>query len=80
MGSHAVIHLFCGAVYPAEAHGILNRIYVPESAIVNRAATLYDYSAFLFLIMVIYDPFPQFMAIFRIKQICKFHNHFPQIS
>ena len=55
MGSHAVIHLFCCAVYPTKAHGLFNEIYIPESVLINRATPFHDYPAFLFTLYTTFN-------------------------
>lgn len=70
---HPVFQLLCRAVYPSEAHRLFYSIYIPERAVVNWSSTLYHYPTFRLLIMILNQPFTQFITRLYVKQIIYCH-------
>lgn len=66
---HPVCQLLCRAVYPTEAHRLFYSIYIPERAVVNRSSTLHHNPTFRLLIMILHQPFAQFITRFGVQQI-----------
>lgn len=70
---HPVSQLLCRAVYPSEAHCFFYSIYIPERAVVNRSSTFHHYPTFRLLIMILHQPFAQFIPGTDVQQIIYCH-------
>lgn len=66
LGGPAVTQLFGGAVDSAETQGFFHRVYVPAGPVVFRPAPFYDHTALLFRLVMLHQPGPQLIAVFRI--------------
>lgn len=74
---HPVCQLFCRAVYPSEAHSLFYSIYIPERAVVNRSSTFHHNPSFRLLIMILHQPFAQFITRLDVQQAIYCHNYHP---